>query len=76
MPKPSTSIDKISYEQALAELEEIIKKLDNQPLELDTTLKQFERGKALIQRCQTLLDQAELKVRELSAPAKTKPVDE
>jgi exodeoxyribonuclease VII small subunit len=76
MPKPSTSIDKISYEQALAELEEIIKKLDNQPLELDTTLKQFERGRALIQRCQTLLDQAELKVRELSEPAKTKPVDE
>ena len=76
MPKPSTSIDKISYEQALAELEKIIKNLDNQPLELDNTLKQFERGKVLIQRCQTLLDQAELKVRELSSPANAKSVDE
>jgi exodeoxyribonuclease VII small subunit len=76
MTKTSTAIDKLSYEQALAELEEIVKKLDNQPLELENTLKQFERGKALIQRCQKLLDQAELKVSELSTSFTSKSMDE
>jgi exodeoxyribonuclease VII small subunit len=66
MAKTALSIEKLSYEQALTELEVIVHKLENQPLELDVTLKMFERGKSLIQRCQLLLDQAELKVRQLS----------
>jgi exodeoxyribonuclease VII small subunit len=66
MAKATSAIEKLNYEQALAELEEIVQHLENQSLELDVTLKMFERGKALIQRCQTLLDQAELKVRQLS----------
>jgi len=66
MSKTVLAIEKLSYEQALAELEEIVQKLENQSLELDKTLKMFERGKSLIQRCQMLLDQAELKVRQLA----------
>jgi exodeoxyribonuclease VII small subunit len=66
MAKTSFAIEKLSYEKALTELEEIVQQLENQSLELDVTLKMFERGKSLIQRCQSLLDQAELKVRQLS----------
>jgi exodeoxyribonuclease VII small subunit len=66
MAKAIVAIEKLNYEQALAEIEEIVQQLENQSLELDITLKLFERGKLLIQRCQTLLDQAELKVRQLS----------
>ncbi len=66
MAKAIVAIEKLNYEQALAEIEEIVQQLENQSLELDATLKMFERGKLLIQRCQTLLDQAELKVRQLS----------
>ena len=66
MAKAIVAIEKLNYEQALAEIEEIVQQLENQSLELDVTLKMFERGKLLIQRCQTLLDQAELKVRQLS----------
>jgi exodeoxyribonuclease VII small subunit len=66
MAKAIGVIEKLNYEQALAELEEIVQQLENQSLELDVTLKMFERGKLLIQRCQMLLDQAELKVRNLS----------
>ena len=66
MAKTALAIEKLSYEQALAELEKIVQKLENQSLELDATLKMFERGKSLIQHCQMLLDQAELKVRQLS----------
>jgi exodeoxyribonuclease VII small subunit len=66
MAKAFVAIEKLNYEQALAELEEIVQQLENQSLELDVTLKMFERGKLLILRCQALLDQAELKVRNLS----------
>ena len=66
MAKMALAIENLSYEKALAELEVIVQKLENQSLELDVTLKMFERGKSLIQRCQVLLDQAELKVRQLS----------
>ena len=66
MAKAITAIEKLNYEQALAEFEEIVEQLENQSLELDVTLKMFERGKLLIQHCQALLDQAELKVRNLS----------
>jgi exodeoxyribonuclease VII small subunit len=66
MAKAIVAIEKLNYEQALAEIEEIVEQLENQSLELDVTLKLFERGKLLIQRCQVLLDQAELKVRQLS----------
>jgi exodeoxyribonuclease VII small subunit len=66
MAKAIVAIEKLTYEQALAEIEEIVEQLENQSLELDLTLKLFVRGKLLIQRCQTLLDQAELKVRQLS----------
>ena len=67
MTKTALAIEKLSYEQALTELEKIVQQLENQSLELDGTLKMFERGKSLIQRCQMLLDQAELKVRQLSS---------
>ena len=76
MAKTVTSLEKMSYEQALAELEVIVEKLENQPLGLDDTLNQFERGKALIQRCQTLLENAELKVRQLSADSISKELKE
>jgi exodeoxyribonuclease VII small subunit len=66
MTKTALAIEKLSYEKALAELEEIVQQLENQSLELDVTLKMFERGKSLIQRCQMLLDRAELIVRQLS----------
>jgi exodeoxyribonuclease VII small subunit len=66
MSKTVTPVEKLTYEQALNELEGITQKLESQALELEETLTLFERGKALIQRCQTLLEKAELKVSQLS----------
>jgi len=65
MPKKPASIKDQNYEQALAELEEIISNLENEPVGLEKSVATFERGKALIQHCQKLLDTAEMKVRQL-----------
>ena len=65
MPKKPASIKNKNYEQALAELEEIISNLENEPAGLEKSVAIFERGKALVQHCQKLLDTAEMKVRQL-----------
>lgn len=60
-------VDQLTYEEAFSELEAISAALEQNPASLDETLALMERGLALVQRCAVLLDQAELKVRKLSA---------
>ncbi len=76
MAKKPASIGNLNYEQALAELEEIISKLENEPSGLERSVTMFERGKAIIQHCQKLLDSAELKVRQLEENGSMSPIEE
>jgi len=64
-------IDQLSYEAAFAELEAIVAELENDGGTLENALALYERGQALARRCAALLDQAELKVRQLSGGALT-----
>ena len=66
MTEAPLAIDSLSYEQAFAELEEITRQLEENPPALEQSLNLFERGQALSKRCALLLDQAELKVRQLT----------
>lgn len=50
------------FEKSLAELEQIVERMEQGELSLDESLKQFERGIALTRSCQTALQQAEQKV--------------
>jgi exodeoxyribonuclease VII small subunit len=59
-------IDKLNYEQAFAELENIVTSLETGEFSLDASLALFERGQALAKHCADLLDKAELTVRQLS----------
>lgn len=59
-------VEELSYEQAFAELEDIVSALESDEHALERSLSLFERGQALAQRCATLLDQADLKVQQLS----------
>ena len=67
MAKTPAPVQDLSYEQALAELEDLLASLESESKDLEGTLARFERGKALIARCQALLETAELKVRQLTA---------
>jgi len=58
--------DDLTYEQALNELEGIIQDLETGEHALEETLAMFERGQALAKHCTKLLEEAELKVQELS----------
>ena len=62
-PKPA---DQLTYEAAFAELQTIIESLEGEQGSLDEATSLYERGQLLVKRCQELLDQAELKVQQLS----------
>jgi exodeoxyribonuclease VII small subunit len=70
MPKLSSQknakvIEELSYEEALAELEEIVSALEGEQNQLEESIKLFERGQALAARCSVLLEAAELKVKQV-----------
>jgi exodeoxyribonuclease VII small subunit len=67
--KASKSIEAQKYEEAFAELEAIVEALESGERPLDESMNLFERGQALVKRCALLLDQAELKVQQLSGEA-------
>lgn len=62
-PQP---VEELTYEQAFAELENIVTSLESDERTLDQALALFERGQALARHCAELLDKAELKVQQLS----------
>lgn len=59
-------IENMTYEQAFAELEEIVRKLEAGGLALEESLTLFERGQALAAHCHAQLDQAELTIKQLT----------
>lgn len=71
-PKPA---EKMAYEEAYEELETIVEQLQSGELPLEKSLSLFERGQALAARCSTLLERAELKLRQL-APEESGAVHE
>ena len=56
------SLDDVSFEQAMQELEQIVTQLEQGELPLDQSLRQFERAVALSRASQQKLQQAEQKV--------------
>ena len=78
MAKKSTSksVDELDYEAAFRELQAVVASLEGEPASLEKAMALFERGQALVQRCTHLLEQAELKVKKLSAAGDGQPPEE
>ncbi len=75
--QPSTNeVQPLSYEKAFAELEEIVFGLETNQKTLEEAIALFERGQALAKHCASLLDQAELKVSQLSGHGEPSEPDE
>jgi len=58
-----------TFEDAFQELADIVDQLEAGDLTLDDTLKLYERGRALVQACQLQLNDAELRVMQLTTGA-------
>lgn len=61
MPK-NPAEPEVKFEKALAELQKIVEELEGGELELDDSLKKFERGVKLIQVCSRKLEDAQRRV--------------
>jgi len=66
MSNETKDTENIGFEQALKELETIVRNLENGTIPLDDSLENFENGIKLIRRCNLLLDNAEKKVKKLT----------
>jgi exodeoxyribonuclease VII small subunit len=56
------------FEASLDQLEQLVEKMEHGDMSLEESLAAYERGVGLYRRCQTALEQAELRVRLLSDP--------
>ena len=61
----------IQFETSMAELQEIVMRLEKGELPLEDSLKQFEQGITIARQCQDILNQAEQKIEILSAGKKS-----
>ena len=80
MPKKDTpdASPVARFEHSLDELEQLVEKMEQGEMSLEDSLAAYERGVGLYRRCQSALEQAELRVRLLSDPAnpgEAKPFD-
>jgi exodeoxyribonuclease VII small subunit len=61
------------FEAAIAELESIVKKLEEGDLPLETSLQLYERGVQLSRFCHSQLEQAEKRIEILNERGQLKP---
>jgi len=77
----TNDIKKMSFEQALDELEKIVATLEGGQAPLQDSIDIYERGEALKSHCSALLKKAEARVETIilsrdGAPTGTKPLDD
>jgi exodeoxyribonuclease VII small subunit len=58
------------FEQSMQALEDLVGRMETGEMTLEESLAAYERGVGLYRRCQGALEQAELRVRLLSDPAR------
>ena len=65
-PAPEPDISTLSFEQALAQLEEIVAKLESGQTELERSIALYERGATLKAHCEARLREAQLRVERIT----------
>lgn len=78
--QPKKPVAEMSFEEALRELETIVRELEQGNVPLEQSIAQYERGDALRGHCDRLLQAAEAKVEKIrrggdGTAAGTEPLD-
>lgn len=64
-PAPHPALAAMSFEEALAELEKIVQRLESGSAPLEESISIYERGAALKAHCEARLEQARLRVEKV-----------
>ena len=59
-------ISKLSFEQAIEKLNEIVGEIEAGQIALESSLEQYEQGMALIKHCRGILKSAEKRIEKIS----------
>ena len=60
------NIDKLSFEEAMSNLEAVVRELEDESISLDGAMEKFETGVRLSELCLKKLNEAEKKIEELT----------
>lgn len=76
----ANDVSSYSFEKAVAELENIVSRLERGDAALDESIAIYERGEALKKHCETLLNAAEKRIEKIrldraGKPHGTEPLD-
>jgi exodeoxyribonuclease VII small subunit len=71
--EPERPIEAMSFEEAMAELEALVQKLERGQLDLEASIAAYERGTALRRHCAKKLEEAELRVEKLGFDREGRP---
>ena len=66
-------VSELSFEEAMAELERIVGELERGQVPLEQSIRIYERGEKLRQRCEQLLREAEARVEKITLDADGRP---
>jgi len=74
--KKETDIGKLSFEEAIKELTNIVGKIEQGQIPLQDSLEQYEKGMALIKQCRTILQKAEERIEKITKEQEKDTKDE
>ncbi len=67
-------VTKLSFEDALQQLEAIVRQLETGEAPLDTSIELYERGEKLRAQCETRLKSAQARIEKIQLDSDGKPV--
>ena len=73
MDTADTEISSLPFEAAIAELEQIVDRLEKGAVALEESIQLYERGEALKAHCDKLLKNAEMRIEKIALYADGKP---
>lgn len=80
MTQTAPSLENLSFEAAMTELESIVKDLESGKISLEQSITAYERGMALKAHCEKKLHDAQMKIEKIVAAPNgtitTEPLDE
>ena len=65
-----------TFEASMTRLEQIVRAMERGDVALEESLKLFQEGTELVQRCQKLLDEAQLQVKKIMVAQDGSPMEE
>ncbi len=74
--KKQNDLSKMSFEESIESLTEIVGKIEQGEIPLQESLEQYERGMSLIKHCRGILQKAEKRIEKISAERDEKEYDD